>query len=201
MPGVQKPHWSAPLAANAEAYRSRSTGSRPSTVVIDVPSTLSIEIWHATRALPSISTVQQPHWPLGEQPSFGDVTPSSSRSALSRWGWSSPALAGEPLRTNSAMGNILLVGSCSRVARRLPSGERVDHRVHVAEGVEDRARAAVAHVGGHRVLCFSGCARRGEHLDDLVGNQLGGPLDLLVGGGPREHLAHFVEQLLWHARR
>ena len=44
--------------------------------------------WQLTTALPSISTVQQPHWPDGEQPSFGEVTSSSSRSAASRWGWS-----------------------------------------------------------------------------------------------------------------
>ena len=47
----------------------------------------SSETWQATTALPSSSTVQQPHWPEGEQPSLGDVTSSSSRSAASRWGW------------------------------------------------------------------------------------------------------------------
>ena len=42
--------------------------------------------WQLTTALPSISTVQQPHCPDGEQPSFGEVMSSSSRSAASRCG-------------------------------------------------------------------------------------------------------------------
>ena len=86
MPGVQKPHCSAPVAANAAAKRSRSEASNPSKVVIDLPAAFSSEIWQLTDALPSISTVQQPHWPDGEQPSLGEVTSSSSRSAASRCG-------------------------------------------------------------------------------------------------------------------
>ena len=45
-----------------------------------------VGIWHETWALPSRITVQQPHCPVGEQPSFGEVTSSSSRSAARRWG-------------------------------------------------------------------------------------------------------------------
>ena len=36
-------------------------------------------VTHATLASPSTSTVQQPHWPCGAQPSFTDTSPSRSR--------------------------------------------------------------------------------------------------------------------------
>ena len=69
--------------------RSRSSSSNPSRVVIDRPATRSRLVWQR-RPGPCrrCSTVQQPHWPDGEQPSFGEVRSSSSRSAESRWGWS-----------------------------------------------------------------------------------------------------------------
>jgi hypothetical protein len=86
MPGVQNPHWSAPVAAKAAAYRSRSAASRPSSVVTVLPATRSRVRLQLTTGLPSIRTVQQPHWPDGEQPSLGLVTSSSSRSAASRCG-------------------------------------------------------------------------------------------------------------------
>ena len=86
IPGVQKPHCSAPVAAKAAAKRSLSAASKPSRVVIDLPATFSSEIWQLTDALPSISTVQHPHWPDGEQPSLAEVTSSSSRSAARRCG-------------------------------------------------------------------------------------------------------------------
>ena len=73
IPGVQKPHCRAPEAAKAAANRSRSAGSKPSRVVIDLPATFSREIWQLTDALPSMSTVQQPHWPDGEHPSLAEV--------------------------------------------------------------------------------------------------------------------------------
>src|ERR1035438_10730658 len=79
MPGVQKPHCRAPAAANAAAKRSLSVASNACLVVVDLPAAFSSEIWQLTDALPSISTVQHPHWPDGEQPSLGDVTSSSSR--------------------------------------------------------------------------------------------------------------------------
>ena len=59
------------------AYR---RGRGPSTVVTDaVRRPASTGVTHATRAAPSTSTVQHPHWPWGAQPSFTDTTPSRSR--------------------------------------------------------------------------------------------------------------------------
>ncbi len=43
IPGVQKPHWRAPVAAKARASRSRSAGSKPSRVVTVRPATFSID--------------------------------------------------------------------------------------------------------------------------------------------------------------
>ena len=63
IPGVQKPHWLAPVAQKRSAQSSRSAGSRPSRVVIDRPATRRAGVTHATRGAPSTSTVQQPHWP------------------------------------------------------------------------------------------------------------------------------------------
>ena len=84
MPGVQKPHWRAPQAANTSAMRARSSADTPSRVTTSVPTERSSEVWQATRARPSTSTAQQPHWPLGEHPSLGDMIPSSSRRAASK---------------------------------------------------------------------------------------------------------------------
>ncbi len=61
MPGVQNPHCRAPWAANASAILVRSSADSPSNVVISAPALFSMLVWHATRALPSTSTVQQPH--------------------------------------------------------------------------------------------------------------------------------------------
>ena len=67
----------------------------------DLPATFVQARLQLTTALPSTITVQQPHCPDGEQPSFGDVTSSSSRSAASRWGWSSRTDTGAPFSVNS----------------------------------------------------------------------------------------------------
>jgi hypothetical protein len=77
IPGVQKPHWLAPVAQKAAAHRPAS-GS-PSTVVMARPATRRAGVTHATRGCPSTRTVQQPHCPWGLHPSFGDVAPTWSR--------------------------------------------------------------------------------------------------------------------------
>lgn len=51
MPGVQNPHWSAPVAAKAAARRARSSSGRPSSVVTSLPSARSRPTWHNTTAL------------------------------------------------------------------------------------------------------------------------------------------------------
>jgi hypothetical protein len=79
IPGVQNPHCEPPLDRNAAAKRSRASGSSPSIVVTDRPPTRAAAVTHATRASPSTSTVQQPHWPCGAHPSLADVSPSRSR--------------------------------------------------------------------------------------------------------------------------
>ena len=87
MPGMQKPHCR--RAARGERVgepRRARPRSTPSSVVIALPAAFSSDSWQLTTALPSTSTVQQPHWPDGEQPSLGEVMSSSSRSAASRCG-------------------------------------------------------------------------------------------------------------------
>src|SRR4051812_2720231 len=103
MPGVQNPHCSAPVAANADARRSRSSSSSPSSVTTCVPSILVRGTLQLTIALPSTSTVQQPHWPDGEQPSLGERTTSSSRSAASRCGCSPETVVSTPFSEKVVM--------------------------------------------------------------------------------------------------
>ena len=50
IPGVQNPHWLAPVSVNASAHRSRSTGSIPSRVVTSRPATRRTGVTQATRA-------------------------------------------------------------------------------------------------------------------------------------------------------
>ncbi len=62
IPGVQNPHWLAPVAVKASAQTAtRSSGSSPSRVVTARPATRRTGVTHATRGAPSTQTVQQPH--------------------------------------------------------------------------------------------------------------------------------------------
>jgi hypothetical protein len=86
MPGVQKA--ALQRARRREDLRVASAlfARQSSSVVMERPSIFASGVWQLTCALPSSNTVQQPHWPDGEQPSFADRTPSSSRNAARRWG-------------------------------------------------------------------------------------------------------------------
>ena len=84
IPGVQKPHWLAPVAEKASTQLCRQAGSRPSSVVTERPATRLIGVTQATLGAPSIHTVQHPHWPWGLQPSFAVRRPSRSRSTSRR---------------------------------------------------------------------------------------------------------------------
>ena len=76
IPGVQKPHWLAPVAQNASAQRpARRAGARRGWSPIVRPRAAT-GVTQATRGCPSTSTVQHPHWPCGLQPSFGERRPS-----------------------------------------------------------------------------------------------------------------------------
>jgi len=101
IPGVQKPHWLAPVEAKAAAHRSAS-GS-PSTVVTDRPATRAAGVTQATRGAPSTSTVQQPHCPCGLHPSFTDRTPRRSRRASSSDDPSSGTISGRPLSLKATL--------------------------------------------------------------------------------------------------
>ena len=61
MPGVQNPHWLAPVATKAAAQRSRCDAGIPSKVVTLRPATRRSGVTQATRGRPSTQTVQQPH--------------------------------------------------------------------------------------------------------------------------------------------
>ena len=67
--------------ARPRAPRTRSTsrpsrtGSRPSRVVTASPGSRRTGVTQATRATPSMRTVQQPHWPWGLQPSLRRAQP------------------------------------------------------------------------------------------------------------------------------
>ncbi len=80
---MQKPHCEPPHATKASASASLSSAGSPSTVVTERPAIRSTGVTQATRAAPSTSTVQHPHWPWGAQPSLTLVMPSRSRSTES----------------------------------------------------------------------------------------------------------------------
>src|SRR5436190_8376792 len=107
IPGVQNPHCEPPVPTNAPAMQSRVAESSPSTVVTARPSTRAAGVTQATRASPSMSTVQQPHWPCGAHPSLADTSPSRSRSTDSN---DSPGATststGAPLHTKPTRSDI-----------------------------------------------------------------------------------------------
>src|SRR3990172_1833482 len=84
MPGVQKPHWLAPLSTNALAQPRRVSGGRPSNVSTARPAKRVAGWAHETTGRPSTMTVHAPHEPSGAQPSFIERSPHASRSSSSR---------------------------------------------------------------------------------------------------------------------
>ena len=78
--------------------------SRRSGVVISRPRTRRTGVTQATRGWPSTSTVQQPHWPCGEQPSFADRSPSCSRRTSSSDAVGSATSTSRPFTRRSAAG-------------------------------------------------------------------------------------------------
>ncbi|OPZ77026.1 MAG: hypothetical protein BWY79_01348 [Actinobacteria bacterium ADurb.Bin444] len=83
-PGVQKPHWIAPLATKA-SWRGVSPPSadNPSMVVISRFSTSPTNTRHELRGWPSMRTIQAPHSP-SPHPSLAPVRPRRSRRQNSR---------------------------------------------------------------------------------------------------------------------
>ena len=72
MPGMQKPHWTAPASTKASWMRCGFAGvPRPSTVMISAPSSLATLVVHDRTALPLTMTVQAPHWPFRSQRLLG----------------------------------------------------------------------------------------------------------------------------------
>src|SRR5579872_272627 len=195
MPGVQKPHWSAPVAENASAKRRRSSGAMPSRVVTERPSTRSSPSEQAMIALPSRRTVQQPHWPDGEQPSFGEVTSSSSRSAERRWGCS-PTSTSRPFRTNRATGSGGVVrdetrpglaGECPPHVLRVGHDRLLAATVQIVQhGLDLRRHAA----GGEVDALFEVLARLGgcEAGDEALVGLAEVEGDLLDGGRDEEEV-------------
>ena len=100
MPGVQNPHWVAPQARKASAQRCCSSGLRPAAVVTFRPATRRAGVTQATRGASSTSTVQQPHWPCGLQPSSTVSMPRRSRSTPSRVSPSSGTSTARPSTVN-----------------------------------------------------------------------------------------------------
>src|SRR5690348_10814402 len=83
MPGVQKPHCTAPCATNASRRRSPSgVTATPSIVVRSRPSQSTANIRHALTDAPSTRIVQEPHSP-SPQPYLVPVNPSTSRISAS----------------------------------------------------------------------------------------------------------------------
>lgn len=60
IPGVQNPHWLAPVLQNASAH-SAAASPNPSSVVTRLPATRRAGVTQETRGIPSTRTVQAPH--------------------------------------------------------------------------------------------------------------------------------------------
>ena len=101
MPGMQKPHCTAPASPKAKVYTSFSHAERPSTVMMLLPSSLSVWGTQALVSLPSISTWQVPQAP-SLQPSFTLVSCNSSRRYRSSF-WFFSTLTVFPFTVNTAM--------------------------------------------------------------------------------------------------
>ena len=78
MPGMQKPHCTAPTAPKAYTKASCSAGLSPSTVNMFLPAALLVLSTQAFTALPSTIMVQVPQAP-SLHPSFTEVRCKSSR--------------------------------------------------------------------------------------------------------------------------
>src|SRR5699024_3105872 len=81
IPGVQKPHCTAPALAKAYEYTFCSLSLNPSIVIIFLPSNFLSLCTHAFTALPSIIKVHVPQAPC-EQPSLTECMCKSSRKNL-----------------------------------------------------------------------------------------------------------------------
>src|SRR5262245_21461902 len=94
---------------NAACTRCSACGvPSPSMVVIALPAARLIGVWHDRTALPSIRTVQAPHWP-SPQPNFVPWRSNWSRSTYSSGcaGSQESALTARPFRRN---GNVAMRG-------------------------------------------------------------------------------------------
>ena len=78
IPGMQKPHCTAPASAKQCSYTRISAGSMPSTVTTFLPARRLRDVTQALTFFPSTSTVQVPQTP-SLQPSLAAVRPKSSR--------------------------------------------------------------------------------------------------------------------------
>ena len=66
-PGVQNPHWTAPVSTNASCTRcSRPSSARPSTVTTSWPSACAASTRHAQTSVPSSRTEHEPHSPCSQ---------------------------------------------------------------------------------------------------------------------------------------
>src|SRR5450631_166162 len=83
MPGMQKPHCTAPASPKASTYTSFSRSLSPSVVVISWFSKVAALREHDFTSLPPAMTTQVPHV-ASSQPSLTDSTPISSRRTESR---------------------------------------------------------------------------------------------------------------------
>ena len=77
-PGVQNPHWTAPLATNARPSVRRRLSGKPSMVIMRAPLTFCMGVIQASAGPAFISTRQAPQVASPLQPSFTDTIPSTS---------------------------------------------------------------------------------------------------------------------------
>src|SRR5207244_7917202 len=173
--------------------------SSPSTVVTVRPSMRATGVTHATRGSPSTSTVQQPHWPCGAQPSFADMTPSRSRNTFksdSPRSRSASTTTGVPLSTNLISVGIVatVLAAPAAPARETTPPERGRRVEEKRSGERLAAAARPLRVGGvdgeTRALAAVLVVERGTFevlrargidddlhvtvgLDDVVGSLLG----------------------------
>src|SRR5688572_25772329 len=155
IPGVQKPHCNPCLAQNASCSGvSWPFSDRPSMVVTLVPSAWTASVVHDFTDIPSISTVQAPHW-LVSHPIFVPVRPASRRKCTRSSLGSTSLSYWRPL-------TLMLTAHVMKILRRESANGEGSH--HEMRGSRKRIVTFSAHVRVAAARRPEGSSTRGPFL-------------------------------------
>ena len=182
IPGMQNPHWLAPVLWKAFCTAVSSPGrARPSTVSMLAPCAFAAGIRHDFTSRPPTNTEHVPHSPA-PHPSFVPVSCSSSRKTSSkRRPGSTRRETGRPLTSRVSSSSGIRHSPLSRTREKPRHCARAPLR-------SPPARSRAPHSGGTRYGCGRADARRGTHaraLDEFCGGRLSPEQGLCLGKAHR----------------